>query len=290
MDVDIVKELTMQLTELSKKVNNLQGIQAEILQPWSTFVMKVKMPTFVLNKMLKITDEIIADYEELLKTRYSWEDVLEQGLLQTLPFVEHETLEREGLMSYFLDVTRHFVIQQTLQANPLETEEIKNDEWATIMRHMWIVSQRDDEYQPCHIHPDGHVSTVMYLKIPEYLHSSNLQETYLTPEAPQHINKIQEPPKHRHVDGAITFMNNSTKDPFWGHPRLTISPEVGDLFIFPSSQQHLVYPFRTAKGKESERERRSVSFNVIFSSKLMKTEQERQRKIMKDHEKGIGKA
>jgi len=43
---------------------------------------------------------------------------------------------------------------------------------------------------------------------------------------------------------------------------------VGDFFIFPASQQHWVYPFRTPDGKG---ERRSVSFNVIFTSK---TEQE----------------
>ena len=36
-------------------------IQFELLQPWSTFVMKTQLPSEFLEKMIKITDEIIAD-------------------------------------------------------------------------------------------------------------------------------------------------------------------------------------------------------------------------------------
>ena len=56
---------------------------------------------------------------------------------------------------------------------------------------------------------------------------------------------------------------------------MTLQPRVGDFFIFPASQQHFVYPFRTEDG---EGERRSVSFNAVFSSK---TEQD---KIKKEQE------
>ena len=53
---------------------------------------------------------------------------------------------------------------------------------------------------------------------------------------------------------------------------------MGDFFIFPSSQQHWVYPFRTPDGKG---ERRSVSFNAVFSSK---TEQERLKKEQEEQQ------
>ena len=36
-------------------------MQFELLQPWSTFVMKTKLPPPILEKMLKITDEIVAN-------------------------------------------------------------------------------------------------------------------------------------------------------------------------------------------------------------------------------------
>ena len=53
---------------------------------------------------------------------------------------------------------------------------------------------------------------------------------------------------------------------------MSIKPQVGNLFLFPSSLNHQVYPFR-GKG-----ERRSVSFNVdVFSEQQM----EEKRKINK---------
>ena len=73
-------------------------------------------------------------------------------------------------------------------------------------------------------------------------------------------------------DGAITFSGPAGKDQRWGSPTFTYQPQVGDFFIFPASQQHWVYPFRTPDGKG---ERRSVSFNAVFSSK---TEQEQLKK------------
>ena len=45
---------------------------------------------------------------------------------------------------------------------------------------------------------------------------------------------------------------------------MSIKPQVGNLFLFPSSLHHQVYPFR-GKG-----ERRSVSFNVdVLSEQQM---------------------
>ena len=70
--------------------------------------------------------------------------------------------------------------------------------------------------------------------------------------------------KPSQFDGSITFVNNSSTDKIWARPNLQIQPQVGDFLIFPADQKHLVYPFRTADGKG---ERRSVSFNAIFSSK-----------------------
>ena len=137
-----------------------------------------------------------------------------------------------------------------------DRQEILNDEWYTQMLSMWIISQKDNEYNPCHVHTECSLSTVMYLKIPEYLPSRK---------------------SHRTDDGAINFTGPGTRDPHWGNPTFTYQPQVGDFFIFPASQQHFVYPFRTPDGKG---ERRSVSFNVVFTSKSeqdkLKKEQEGQ--------------
>ena len=242
--------------EREKKKDGFQ-LHVEILQPWSTFVMKTQLPPPILEKMLKITDEIVANAE----TTKSWGHNL-AGQIKDELYVEHEILEREDLMAFFLDVARQFVMQQTLQMNPLNKEETLNDEWYTQMLSMWIISQKDNEYNPVHVHTECHLSSVMYLKIPEYLPSRK---------------------SHRNDDGAISFLNNAARDTTWGAPSMTLQPKVGDFFIFPASQQHLVYPFRTADGKG---ERRSVSFNAVFSSKNMQEEEKKkQEKEQKEMEK-----
>ena len=241
--------------EREKKKDGFQ-MHVEIFQPWSTFVMKTQLPPPILEKMLKISDEIVANAE----TAQSWGKNL-AGQIKDELFIKHEILEREDLMAFFLDVSRQFVIQQTLQMNPLNREETLNDEWYTQMLSMWIISQKDNEYNPVHVHTECHMSTVMYLKIPEYLPSRK---------------------SHRNDDGAISFLNNAARDTTWGAPSMTLQPKVGDFFIFPASQQHLVYPFRTADGKG---ERRSVSFNVVFSSKNMQEEEKKkQEKVQKQME------
>ena len=114
----------------------------------------------------------------------------------------------------------------------------------TRMTLIWINSQKDNDYLPTHYHTHCAISTVMYLKIPEYLPS---RKTFSTDAE----------------DGSIEFSNNSSQDKIWGIPTMTLYPRVGDFYIFPSSQLHQVYPFRTSDGKG---ERRSVSFNAQFST------------------------
>ena len=221
----------------------------ELLQPWSTFVMKTKLPLPIFDKMIKITDKIVDNAEN----EKSHGEYL-AGQIKDELWVEHEILELENLMGFFQDVVRNFVIQQTCQNQPFGRKGILEEEWYTQMLSTWIISQKDNEYNPCHIHTECAISTVMYLKIPEYL----------TPRK-----------SHKDDDGAINFSGPAGKDQIWGNPTMTYQPQVGDFFIFPASQQHFVYPFRTPDGRG---ERRSVSFNAVFSSK---TEQD---KIKKEQE------
>ena len=224
----------------------------ELWQPWSTFVMKTNLPQPILEKMIKITDKIVDNAENEKSHGQHLAGQIKDEL-----WVDHEILEREEVMGFFLDVSRNFVIQQMCQCHPFAKQKILNDEWYTQMLSMWIISQKDNEYNPCHVHTECALSTVMYLKIPEYLPSRK---------------------SHRKDDGAINFTGPGAKVPFWGNPIMTYEPQVGDFFIFPASQQHFVYPFRTPDGKG---ERRSVSFNVAFSNK---TEQEEYKKQQEDQQ------
>jgi len=237
-------------------VNKEEGfeMQAEFLQPWSTFVMKTKLPSPILEKMIKISDEIV-------ENRAGSSDEVGAGEMEDQFLIDLKILEQEDLMGFFLDVCNNFIIQSVLQAYPFDKEMILKEHWMTHLNGMWINSQKDNEYFPIHSHRNCNISTVMYLKIPEYLPS---RKSYNHPPSIywNNTNRTKE-------DGAIIFTNNVSKDPIWGVPDLKVQPQVGDFFIFTGTQRHQVYPFRTADGKG---ERRSVSFNAVFSSE---TEQNR---------------
>ena len=85
------------------------------------------------------------------------------------------------------------------------------------------------------------ISTIMYLKVPEFLPS---------------INSIGDD------DGCITFLGGGRSGSFT-HNLLKLKPKVGDFYIFPSHLYHTVYPFKT----DGNSERRSVSFNSTFINK-----------------------
>ena len=215
-------------------VNKEEGfqMQAEFLQPWSTFVLKTKLPPPILEEMIRISDEIVENKESAT----SWGHEL-AGQIEDEFLIEPKILEPK-IMGFFSNVCRTYVAQAYCQNSPFKKEEYLKEKWIIEMTSMWIVSQKDNEYNPIHVH-DGHLSSVMYLKIPEYLPAR----------------------KSHNEDGAITFTNNSSTDKIWGTPVLAIQPKVGDFFMFPARQEHLVYPFRTPDGKG---ERRCVSFNATF--------------------------
>ncbi len=217
-------------------------MEVELLQPWSTFVMKTQLPPPILEKMTKISDEIVKNEENKLSVDSPY---LGAGQIENQFFLDLKILEREQVLEFFLGVCKNYVIQAFCQSSPFNKEETLKEEWMTQLTGMHVNSQKDNEYFPVHSHTQSAITAVMYLKIPEYLPS---RQRYGGGEK----------------DGAIEFSNNSSQDKIWGGPTLQIHPKVGDFLMFSSSQQHLVYPFRTADGKG---ERRSISFNAQFTSK-----------------------
>ena len=211
-----------------------------MLQPWSTPIMKTELPPKILQTMIEISDEVIAD-----KDAKSWGENL-AGQIDTELVVEHDILEQTKMLPFFLGAVRQFVLMCKCQQMPDLIEEVKKEEWLTQMLSMWIVSQYPNDYNPAHLHTQCQISTVMYLKVPEMLPSRK---------------------KHRDTDdGSILFIGNSSRDLDLTAPQLTCKPVVGDFYIFGAHQQHAVYPFRCAEGQK-DTERRSISFNAVFQSK-----------------------
>ena len=222
----------------------------DIIQPWSTFVMKTKLPDAILGKMLEITDEMVDNAEN----EKSWGHNL-AGQIEHELYVEHEKLHEAGIYGFFMDIVRHFVVAAKSQQHPGNEQAIQQEKWLTQMLSMWVISQKDGEYNPMHIHTECQLSSVMYLKIPEFLPSRK---------------------EGREDDGNIVFVGAS-------HPTTRLArgiykhkPKVGDFFVFPAHLQHTVYPFRT----DGDFERRSVSFNADFIDKTSYEKMQEQQRQM----------
>ena len=134
-----------------------------------------------------------------------------------------------NLYSSIRDIVYNFV-KSTLNRE-LKSFEVKSS---------WAVCQFESDYNPIHWH-DGHLSGVMYTKIPK-----NFGTSY------KKINK----------NGNIAFIHGSTQ--LTAASVYDVTPEIGDLFIFPSNLMHTVYPFF------SNEERRSVSFNVFLDDETIR--------------------
>jgi hypothetical protein len=185
--------------------------------------------------MIKISDEIVENKESATSVGHHLAGQIEDEFL-----IEFKLLS-STLKGFLSNMCKTYIEQAYSQRSPFNKEEFLKEKKSIEMTGMWVVSQKDNEYNPIHIH-SGLLSSVMYLKIPEYLPARK-------------SDRVDE-------DGAITFTNNSSTDKHWGIAQLSVTPKVGDFFIFPATQAHQVYPFRTADGKG---ERRSVSFNIDYA-------------------------
>ena len=205
----------------------------ELLQPWSSFILKTKLPKKILKSMIKLTDEIVNNPESKslgneLAGQIAWE-----------PEIDVELIKKTDIEKYFYGIIHQYCMRAHLQSYPFEYNTIPALTMFSIDT-LWIISKKDNEYNPLHHHTNCNLSSVMYLKIPEFL--------------PARKQKHDE-------DGNIVFYHSPmhSGDVFGNFGNLTIKPKVGDFFVFPALQMHQVYPFRTADGKG---ERRSVSFNA----------------------------
>lgn len=207
----------------------------ELLQPWSTFVLKTQLPPDVLSKLKKIADDIV----EGVSPSRSAREAVGAGEMERQFLLEFLSLPEE-LQSYFTILLEKYVVQAFCQRSPDDKENILKQKWETQVTLMWINSQKDNEYFPLHNHANAHMSAVCYLDIPKYLPALNTPHT--TP-------------------GAIEFISSVSNNGLWPAQTLKIQPQIGDFYIFTIDQQHIVYPFKTYDGKG---ERRSVSFNAEF--------------------------
>jgi hypothetical protein len=210
-----------------------------VYQPWSAPLLHFNLSVDKIKDLLEITDLALED-----ENKKSYNDKLAGEIENEWEIPDYENLATAiDLPNISLTYFKVFASQNYEETEGDNTNVFQNvavfaqNLEKSGLNSAWFNDQRDNEYNPIHNHT-GILSGVLYLKIPEYLPSRKTKDT----------------------DGAISFMGNeSTTDGVMTNSTITISPKVGDLFLFPSSLKHQVYPFRTTDGTGI---RRSLSFNI----------------------------
>ena len=203
----------------------MDKISGQIIRAFSPAIGKYKISDKLVDTINKHIDFILDDQNKI--------DELYHGK------------NLAGEIKYEIKLTKEFIDLNLY--NPIKNivynfvKSTLNKELKTLeVKSSWAVCQFENDYNPIHWH-DGHLSGVMYTKIPQDFGSSY-----------KAVNK----------NGNIAFIHGSTQ--LTAASVYDVRPEVGDLFIFPSNLMHTVYPFF------SEEERRSVSFNVFLDNEAAK--------------------
>ncbi len=208
-------------------------------RPWSDILFETTLPPTVLEKMIEISDKVLTD-----STRTNWGENL-AGQIKEEMLIEPKVLKESNLTDFFGNMVVEYIHQCNLQKTPPEQsqnmEAVKNHIEVTITS-MWAVEQQPGEYNPIHVHTNCDVSSVMYLKAPNFLPSEKTK---------------------RNDDGTIYFIGSSSPKGKLKTNSLKVKPTPGAFFIFPAHLQHTVYPYKT----NDNFARRSVSFNASFEYK-----------------------
>jgi hypothetical protein len=219
--------------------NPSQQIEVNWLPLTAAGILKVKLPDQTIKFLNELSDVVLEDNAEL-DNLLSYDDRLagqiKAGKQRLIPLTE-ETIKSKA-MSGFLNFSNNLCLEWLngyIHYNP-KAKKTWNDTISVDIYEFWVNKQLANDYNPLHNHcqPFSALSAVIYLKVPEQVKDDS------------------------NDDGKIKFLWSDRGNPYmFEFPgMLTITPEVGDYYIFPSWLNHCVEPFR------GEGERRSLSWNA----------------------------
>ena len=203
----------------------MNKVSGQIIRAFSPAIGKYKISEHLIKIINDHIDDILKDQNKIDELYHG------KNLAGEIKYEIKLTKEfiNQRLCDSLKDIVYNF-IKSTLNKD-FKSFEIKSS---------WAVCQFESDYNPIHWH-DGHLSGVMYTKVPKDFGSSYKE-----------VNK----------NGNIAFIHGSTQ--LTASSVYDVKPEIGDLFIFPSNMMHTVYPFF------SKEERRSVSFNVFLDKETVR--------------------
>ena len=209
--------------------------------PWAQLVCSTEIPEDKLVKFYAISNEIL---DEVKNT----EDNHGGGVIPLPWTISDDKFVKYDVKNYLMDMVQNYM--KTILSNGNVQSNLDDivpggphTQWNTRITDAWVVSQKENDYIPVHTHHNQKesckISGVLYLKVPEQIKHNN--------------NDIA---IKGGKDGQLVFTGMGGVDPFSTTVQFNVPPEAGWMYLFPSTLNHQVYPFK------GEGERRGISFNV----------------------------
>ena len=203
--------------------------EIQVLNPFGPKIFKIQLSSDVVNKLINITDKLIVD-----KNREKSNGCNLAGQIEEEVKIHSQILKDNKLYDLFNMYLKEYV------KHCLDVSDESNNRVISEVSSMWFNEMKPGgEYNPVHFHTKCHVSSVLYLKIPKNRPKRNIE-------------------CKEDKDGAIDFIDRSVSPDLLQKGMLSIQPQEGEMYIWPSSLLHCVYPFL---GKEV---RRSIAWNGVY--------------------------
>ena len=200
----------------------------ELIKPFGPAIGKFQLTDQIIED-INLSSEIIEKSSEL-SLSLDWSNNL-VGRVTKEHLIPHEVMYKH--LEFFGDCIYEY----------LESQNIKRANTDISISSAWVVRSFLNDFNPVHAHTGCNISSFGYLKIPEW-------DSELEAERERRKGKSgfrQRAGMTELIYGQAGFLSESI---------YSISPKVGEYYIFPSQLAHVVYPFR------SKGERRSFSINI----------------------------
>jgi uncharacterized protein (TIGR02466 family) len=203
-------------------------LNTDMLSPFGPRILSVMLPENIIQRINDLGDN---------QQNSTNMDGRLAGIIKDEPELTDEEMDSIGIKQIFMDIGHQYV--HTILSDKHHID-YNADDYKIDMKFVggWIVNQKENEYNPVHAHSNCNISSVLYLKVPEF--------------------KPRGYTGKKNIDGYIEFINSTVDSSNLSAGSYLVKPEVGKLLMFPSTLLHTVYPF------QGPDERRSLAFNLNY--------------------------
>ena len=186
------------------KIKSVQWSQI----PFGPFVMKTKLPDYIINRLLEDGKKELKSYNKSLA-----------GHLKSQLLYNSETT------GWFYNETSP--IWQCYRDQHCEFHGLDKIQVELDAHDLWVNFMKPGDFNPLHTH-GGDYSFVVFVDIPKELKKE--QEAFEGTSS---------------VPGALQFEYGVSQRPKWSTTGHAVIPETGQMFMFPALMQHWVVPYKT---------------------------------------------